>query len=101
MAENIKWKGDPLLYLRPLGSGLVVGSKHYQFDKDGNLERAEPLSQYVIDALISKDDRLSGMMRAANVGRARPDPEKPADAKAPKEDKKDEPVRKGRGKGRP
>ena len=50
--EYIIWKGDPILYSRKGGFGLVIRDLHYWYDSDGRLERMEKLNKTVLTMLL-------------------------------------------------
>lgn len=50
--EKCEWAGDPVLYTRPGGHGLVVGKYQYLLKEDGTLESASRVSQPVLSLLV-------------------------------------------------
>ena len=50
--SHVVWKGQPFVYLRDEGHGLVIQEYHYRFDADGRLERMDLLTQPVLDILL-------------------------------------------------
>jgi len=50
--EIIIWKGEPILYKRKGGFGLVIKGLHYWFDPSGQLERMEKLNKTVLNMLL-------------------------------------------------
>jgi hypothetical protein len=48
------WKGDPILYTRDGGHGLIVAAHHYQFAADGSLETVHRLTLPVLRIILGK-----------------------------------------------
>ena len=52
MSDNVSWEGEPLLYRRTRGIGMVLGAHHYLFAADGRLERLSGVNAKVLELLV-------------------------------------------------
>ena len=65
--RNIRWKGQPLCYLRPAGSALIVGQYHYLYDDEGRVTSMQPVTRPVLATVLSTLYPNHALAMAANV----------------------------------
>lgn len=54
MDDYLYWKGEPILYQRDKGHGLILGGYHYQMNLDGSLESVQRVTQPVLAMILGK-----------------------------------------------
>jgi len=64
---EIEWIGDPLIYRRKVGFGLVIGRFHYLLDDKGKLESMQPATRAVLNMLLPVVFPNSEMAAAAYI----------------------------------
>jgi hypothetical protein len=77
MDRSLFWTGEPLIYKRPNGIGLVFGGYQYLFDGAGKLESMQTITRPVISAILSALYPNPGAMMAAHLKSAPVKPEAP------------------------
>ena len=76
MSTGVIWEGDPILYRRPKGYGLVVRDLHYRFDTAGRIESVGSINALVLKELLKKtnpnmDTTLLMLAKSSTAGRQR------------------------------
>jgi hypothetical protein len=67
MDRALMWTGDPLLYPRRSGHGLIAGKHHYLFDADGRMESMQAISRPVIQMLLPQITTNPAALLAAHL----------------------------------
>jgi len=53
--KYLKWTQDPITYKRSIGGyGLIIGTKHYRFKEDGELEHCGPIMEAELLMLLKQ-----------------------------------------------
>lgn len=67
MDRALMWTGDPLLYPRRSGHGLIAGAHHYLFDAQGRIESMQLVSRPVLQMLLPQITKNPAAMLAAHL----------------------------------
>lgn len=69
MDEYMYWKGEPIIYSRESGTGLILGGYHYRFTQDGGLETLHRVTSPVLEMVLSKMYKHPAQAMAAHARR--------------------------------
>ena len=67
--SKLDWNGDPLLYKRKEGFGLVLRGLHYRFTAEGHIEEVSPVTRPVLEFLTKELYPNPGMAMASGLSK--------------------------------